>query len=390
MICPKCNTLNPNENKACINCGAVFDSINEDKKKKSVYKPIDRSYLKFGAGHKNSDYDQKKNKERKNILYLILLLLFFVAEIYYMQNSDLVNRYWAIKLGHKYDYLATQIEEQSDSLGSIMGLEKQDSSDVRIVEVGKTKLVKKWVDKRTVVGKDGKQMVLIPAQNFTMGSNHGSVLEAPAHKVRMKKFYMDQYEVTNEEFINFLNKSKYKKVSDFKSLSDPKFNRPVQPVVNVSYKDALAYAKWAGKRLPSEEEWECAARGGAGYEYPTGKEVNSNLANCKLTSIAGATAKVGSYLPNSYGIYDLAGNAAEWVYGTLKKYPGNKGYHRAYNKLNITRGGSWMSHYGDLKSYKRSHFEASVTLNTIGFRCVKDPTKDDLRQIEVQVAVDKD
>ncbi|MDP7000162.1 MAG: SUMF1/EgtB/PvdO family nonheme iron enzyme, partial [Candidatus Poribacteria bacterium] len=136
--------------------------------------------------------------------------------------------------------------------------------------------------------KDDSQMVRIPDGPLTSA------------------FYMDKYEVTNAQYRKFVQATGHREP---KYWDNSKYNQPNQPVVGVSWHDATAYAKWAGKRLPSEAEWEYAARGGLkGKEYPWGdQEPSSSRAN--YGSNVGKPTAVGSYPANGYGLYDMAGNA---------------------------------------------------------------------------------
>ena len=177
----------------------------------------------------------------------------------------------------------------------------------------------------TILGKDGTEMVLIPAGEFQMGSNHSDAEddEKPVHTVYVDAFYMDKYEVTNAQFKAFVNANpqwrKYRIPLKFHSgcyLNDWRGNdypngRGNYPVRYVSWYAAMAYAQWAGKRLPTEAEWEKAARGGlVGKKYPWGNDrPDANKANDDLTV---RSTPVGSYRPNGYGLYDMAGNVSEW------------------------------------------------------------------------------
>lgn len=217
-------------------------------------------------------------------------------------------------------------------------------------------------------GKDNKKMVLIPDQTFIMGSDKGSNIEKPAHKAKVRAFYMDATEVTNIQFKRFLKDSGYKPKGSLEHLRDRRFNQDNQPIVDVSYYDAVAYAKWAKKRLPTEIEWECAARGGEGLKYPVGETISTNQARYGMPINTGSTTKAGSYKPNKYGVFDLAGNAAEWVSGVLMAYPGNKGL--GYGKNRISRGGSWSSKEKEMTSYSRKSLNISNSTGNTGFRCV--------------------
>jgi len=162
-------------------------------------------------------------------------------------------------------------------------------------------------------------MVKIPSGTFMMGSNDGSSDEKPVHKVSVAAFYMDKYEVTVEKYEKFLKvKKKHRKPPNW---SD-QLTQPKHPVVNVSWQDATAYAEWASKRLPTEAEWEYAARGGNTgvgrkpiYEYPWGNNASHDKANYIGTEGKDQwdrTSPAGSFEANGYGLYDMAGNVWEW------------------------------------------------------------------------------
>ena len=179
-------------------------------------------------------------------------------------------------------------------------------------------------------------MVLIPAGEFEMGSNVGEWSEKPMHTVYVDAFYMDKYEVTNLDFKRFvLANPQWQKGRIPKAFHRGRYlrdwtgnNYPTgkadHPVKYVSWYAAVAYSKWAGKRLPTEAEWECAARGGkSGLRYPWGNDIDSDKAN--YGNNVGDTTPVGSYASNGYGLYDMVGNVLEWC---LDAYDDNIYSHR--------------------------------------------------------------
>ena len=158
----------------------------------------------------------------------------------------------------------------------------------------------------TITGEDGAKMVLIPAGEFEMGGHWND--ELPVHTVYLDSFYIDVFEVTNSLYRKFMEATGHRTP---KLWNDDRFNQPDQPVINVSWHDAMAYAQWAGKRLPTEAEWEKAARGGlVSKRYPWGDTIDSSNANYAWN--VGRTVPVGTYSANGYGLYDMAGNVWEW------------------------------------------------------------------------------
>ncbi|MEO0108860.1 MAG: SUMF1/EgtB/PvdO family nonheme iron enzyme, partial [candidate division WOR-3 bacterium] len=181
--------------------------------------------------------------------------------------------------------------------------------------------------------KDSSVMILIPAGEFLMGSaqGEGDKDEHPLHKVYVSEFYIDKYEVTNRQYKRFCDATGRNYPPDPELLSSmPNYfnNYPNYPVVNITWEDARAYCDWAGKRLPTEAEWEKAARGSDGRKYPWGNKApdgsQCNFADRNLPDVPwcdkdaddgyGFTAPVGHYPQGAspYGVLDMAGNVWEW------------------------------------------------------------------------------
>jgi len=230
----------------------------------------------------------------------------------------------------------------------------------------------------TIIGKDGAEMVLIPAGEFLMGSNDGSSDKKPVHTVYLDAFYIDKYEVTNAQYKKFMDATGHKAPNYW---NDSRFNDPKQPVVGVSWYDAKAYADWAGKRLPTEAEWEKAARGGlVGKKYPWGDKITHDDANYEGTGgkdIWVYPSPVGSFAPNGYGLYDMAGNVLEWC---ADWYDGN--YYKVSPKENpkgpasgnwrVFRGGSWFDDVHNLlRVASRDNDVPTGMGDDVGFRCAQ-------------------
>ena len=214
-----------------------------------------------------------------------------------------------------------------------------------------------------ITGKDGVKMALIPAGEFQMGSNDGRDIEKPVHTVYVDAFYMDVYEVTNAQYRKFVQATGHREPigwgyvdgkwkDGFEPWKDSRFNGDNQPIVCVSWDDAVAYCAWAGKRLPTEAEWERAARGGlAGKRYPWGDSIDKSQANYNRN--VGKPTPVGRYEPNRYGLYDMVGNAWEWCadwYGSdyYKNSPKRNPTGPNSGSWRVLRGGSW---YNDFASW---------------------------------------
>jgi iron(II)-dependent oxidoreductase len=215
-----------------------------------------------------------------------------------------------------------------------------------------------------IVGKDGAPMVLIPGGQFKMASDDEKL-------VNLRAFYMDVYEVTNAQYKKFIDATGHPTPQYW---NNSRYNAPNQPVVGVSWYDADAYAQWAGKRLPTEVQWEKAARGGlVGKVYPWGDNWDSSKANNKSMAMP-----VGSFPPNGYGLYDMAGNAWEWCadqYDTRRYYQyGRQELMRTTKKSSfyVIRGGSWGESPALLGVTSRGRNASMKGRPNIGFRCVAD------------------
>lgn len=226
----------------------------------------------------------------------------------------------------------------------------------------------------------GSDMTLIPGGEFVMGNDMKNGLGfSPSHKVKIDSFYMDKFEVTNGDYIAFCKETGYKlpvfwNTDIFKS-GEAFLN---YPVIGVSYLDAKKYAEWAGKRLPTEAEWEYAARGGlVGKDFPNGNEWTKEKAKQEGSGWKNLVDPVGSYTANGYGLYDMSGNVWEWVsdryselYYEVSDYHNPRGPEKGANR--VIRGGSWKSGSMCKKVYYRKGLISNWCDYAVGFRCVKD------------------
>jgi formylglycine-generating enzyme required for sulfatase activity len=220
-------------------------------------------------------------------------------------------------------------------------------------------------------------MIEIKGGPFTMGSNSGAADAKPAHQADVPTFMIDKFEVTNEDFKKFVDATGYKtdaekaNEGDWKKYADGKGKHPV---VLVSWNDATAFCKWAGKRLPTEQEWEKAARGTDGRTYPWGndydpKKVNSKEGNIRTTTVVGSFGAGAS----AYGVQDLAGNVWEWTASEAQVYPGGQ---RSGSKIftagtKVVRGGGWFDVKEQIASYARNSNVPTAANDDLGFRCAK-------------------
>ena len=217
------------------------------------------------------------------------------------------------------------------------------------------------------------EMVKVPKGPFLYGE--GRILETIDFD-----YWIDQYPVTNEKYYEFILADGYgnqaywseegwkwkaeNNITVPEHWNDTEWNKADHPVVGVSYYEAEAYAKWAGKRLPTEREWEKAARGEDGREYPWGEWFDKNICNSSEAAI-GYTTPVTQYSNgvSPYGCYDMAGNVWEWCADW---------YDEKQKDSRVLRGGSWRSNPGNLRVSYRNWFVAVAGTNYIGFRLAQD------------------
>jgi formylglycine-generating enzyme required for sulfatase activity len=310
-------------------------------------------------------------------------------------------------------------------LGCILGCSSDDSVDESGAADNGKVAVETEGGPSDAVPEQYKGMALIPAGTFQMGSEKGFPHEGPVHEVTLDAFYMDAREVTNAQFAEFVEATGYvteaevwKWSLDFapddregmrvpnaewwlkvdgvtwKTPRGPGSSIEGQesyPVIQVSWKDASEYAKWAGKRLPTEAEWEYAARGELDQnEYPWGNKMkpegkhHMNHWQGRFPVTHSPTdgheglAPVGEYSPNGYGLYDMAGNVWEWCsdwYGEryYSESPAKNPQGPAQGDEKVQRGGSFLCAGNYCVGYRVSHRNKTATdsgLPHAGFRCV--------------------
>ena len=251
----------------------------------------------------------------------------------------------------------------------------------------------KSVVKEIVWQKDNSIMVDVPASKFLMGSpeTEGETDEHPRHKVYLSAYYIDKYEITNEQFAKFLNeygkdtdangnKMVYEHEMGIKRIIrsfHPAEGYEKYPVINVTWYGAIQYAKWAGKRLPAEAEWENAARAGSVSKYCFAEGDESKLGEYAWYGANSEykTHPVGQKKPNDWGIFDMHGNAFEWCGDYY-----DKNYYKIFISRNpqgpkkgaarVLRGGSYSGDAGLCRSAFRYGYSPGISWSTFGFRCV--------------------
>lgn len=266
------------------------------------------------------------------------------------------------------------------------------------------------------LGNSPSGMIFIEGGTFQMGANDEMPDEAPVHEVAVKSFLMDEHEVTVAEFAEFVEATNYRTeaekfgwsgafnmtTGEWEKSDGADWRHPDgansaaeanEPVCQISWNDAREYAKWAGKRLPTEAEWEYAIRGGLdGKRYswgdtlrPGGKPAANWWQGVFPANNTGEDgfvrrAPVKSFAPNGYGLYDMTGNVWEW---TADRYaedyyldsPRENPAGAKTGEERAIRGGSWMCAENFCTSYRnsaRSHATPDSGMNNLGFRCVRD------------------
>lgn len=218
-------------------------------------------------------------------------------------------------------------------------------------------------------------LVLIQGGVFLMGDKSTGD-HAPVHEVILDTFYIQRYEVTNFQYARFCNETGHRppffwEMAGFRCGPD----YPHHPVVGVSWRDAVAYANWCGRRLPTEAEWEYAARGGLeGRRFPCGDTLEPHQGNFSKSNQRGPVA-VGSYPPNRYGLNDMQGNVVEWVSDWYapdyyRNSPTSNPTGPEAGRFRVIRGGGWHSGASCNRVYFRNALPTNWLDFNLGFRCV--------------------
>jgi formylglycine-generating enzyme required for sulfatase activity len=241
----------------------------------------------------------------------------------------------------------------------------------------------------TAAGKDGGPVVLIPAGSFPMGVPHGDRDggrdEYPRHDVYVDAFYIDKFEVTNGQYLAFVKATGHRvpqnpnnptrNLWQGDTISEALVDRPV---INVDWADAVAYCSWAGKRLPTEAEWEKAAKGTSDRRFPWGNvEPTNKHLNFNQRWIGEKTLMpVGSYEAGKspFGVYDMAGNVWEWVQDWYdpkyyEKSPAKNPKGPETGTRRVLRGSGWQNETPTVRIFTRVDSDPTVRNESTGFRC---------------------
>lgn len=225
----------------------------------------------------------------------------------------------------------------------------------------------------------GEERVTIPAGPFLRGTSSGGYDERPQRTIMLDTFAIDRYEVTNHQYQQFIAATGHRKAGPpsryAKSIG--KMRSPNQPVVYVSWEDAVDYCRWKGARLPTEAEWEKAMRGTDGRLWPWGNQEVPNGANwARVEDGYKVSAQVGSFLTDRspYGVMDGAGNVMEWVGDWYAEAYYKDSQDRnppspEYGTYRVLRGGGYTTTGGDIRITSRSKMVPDFRDETIGFRC---------------------
>lgn len=244
---------------------------------------------------------------------------------------------------------------------------------------------KKSKNKTVVWQEDQKEMIFIAGGNFIMGSDTDAENNAPAHLQTLSDFYIDRYPVTCAEYKRFIDATGHPipnydvpwcKTDGFNWNTETKMypeGRANHPVVLVTWADAVAYATWAGKRLPTEAEWEFVARGSKNRHFPWGMTFLENHCN-SFEAHFGDTTPVGTFSPQGdspEGVSDMLGNVWEWTSSLYRLYPYRADDGRedmASDKWRVLRGGSWVNDATSISAITRLDGDF-LFYNNVGFRC---------------------
>ena len=269
------------------------------------------------------------------------------------------------------EQMTTQISEAETEMDGLVESQEGMREETLQLEKRRVELQKKL---------NPLEMVLIPAGKVNMGTNPpGPDDENPPHLVSVGAFYIDKYEVTNMQYKEFIEATSHRIPTHWRNASFPEATMHNHPVVNVSWNDAVAYAEWVGKRLPTEAEWERAALDDGRYDYPWGRTSNEDAAN--YDNPQGKTTAVDKHEPgkSALGVYDMCGNVGEWVndwydpkYYQQSPESNPKGPESGH--FRVFRGGGYHENRMGIRGRSRNCQMPEASTDYVGFRCAMDPS----------------
>lgn len=383
LMCPKCGKIGGTGESFCSVDGEKLVPAGKEQEEQRA--AAIEHYLEGNKLSDQKDYDQALEE------YLKALALFpGLAELHYNMAwvyEKLGSLEEAVKHLREYIRLKPEAEDLGEVLSYATVIEKGIKEGRKMKETLKHR--EEIIKEVLVKNRDRWDMVLIPAGEFPMGTDDQRDDCAPRHNVYLDAFYIDRYEVTNAQYYEFLeyikntgDHSKCHKNEPAGKNHTPRewednyYDNPDFPVARIDWYDAYAYAAWAGKRLPTEAEWEKAARGPKGNNFPWG-----DLWLPEKCNIGEEPKPVGSYEEGKspYGCYDMAGSVAEWVADWYDPY-----YYQSSPSTNpqgpegsirrVIRGGSRFGRGFLLRATIRKSEQPNVHNQAVGFRCAKSPS----------------
>jgi len=339
-----------------------------------------------------SDEDRKKRKRYLSATFVTcvaLAMIFGVAHVVDLGSTRMAQ------MRNKATYDLTNEHTKIRAAGEeIYNHSKHEANEVPVEKITQ-------LDVDTILPpqtwKEIETMITIPKGEFTMGTDDklADSQNKPAHKVMLPDYQIDKYLVTNAQYARFLVAKNYRPPLDWKNGVMPA-GKALYPVTMVSWFDARAYCEWAGKRLPSEAEWEKAARGTDARRWPWGNNMDNKRINTYYN--VGSSTPVTTYKNgvSPYGIYDMAGNVSEWTNDDFAPYKGTNASSDVFKpkkvvantaadremkvadlqiidaKFKVRRGGSWKSDPFSTATYHRNFSLPNYASDFFGFRCAKD------------------
>lgn len=391
MICPECKKEGTQGEKFCKEHGKKLVPLTEPHTAQEAdalqqKKELAKKYYQEGNAHCDAEsYDLaiEAYKKAEEVFPDFPALHYNMGWLY----SKLGNAEQAIQHLQKYIVLAPDASDITEVQSYVVVLKNAVEKRKKVMDTfnNRDEIMKKAL----IEQKQKYDSVVVPAGEFIMGTNDAREDVYPEHKVYLDAFEIDRYEVTNAQYWEFLEYMK--KTNDHSKCfkgepsgkdhtprfwDDEYYNVPDYPVVRIDWYDAYAYAAWAGKRLPTEAEWEKAARGLDGRKFPWGNEWDP--ARCNLS---GEPKPVGSIEGGKsvYGCYDMAGSVYEWcadwyldTYYQEAPYRNPKGPDNGLRR--VIRGGSRFSQPFQVRTFTRKSEQPNLFNLGLGFRCAKDVT----------------